>query len=82
MCFMLNKILSSSSFNRVLCRLLVISKPYNANKMFVSRGIPKFTELVCNFIYKFAQVIEPGPYSFIKVCSLLLTHVRDSHEFD
>ena len=45
----LNKL--STSYNSVLHRLLVISKPYSASEMFVSRGIPTFAELLRTSIY-------------------------------
>ena len=36
----------STSYNSVLRRLLGISKPYSASNMYVSRGIPTFSELL------------------------------------
>ena len=50
----------STSYNTcsVLHRLLGICKPYSASKMFVSRGIQTFTELLRTSIYRFAQRIE------------------------
>ena len=42
----------------MLRRLLGISKPYSVSKMFVSRGIPTFAELLRTSIYRFAQRIE------------------------
>ena len=36
----------SKSYNNVLRRLLEICKPYSTSKMFVSRGIPTFAELL------------------------------------
>ena len=38
--------------------LLGICKPYSASKMFVSRGIPTFAELLRTSIYRFVQRIE------------------------
>ena len=38
----------------MLRSLLGICKPYNASKMFVSRGILTFAELLTTSIYRFA----------------------------
>ena len=40
-----------TSYNSALRRLLVISKPYSASQMFVSRGILSFDELLRKSIY-------------------------------
>ena len=48
----------STSYNSVLRRLLGICKLYSASKMFVSRDIRTFAELLRTSIYRFAQRIE------------------------
>ena len=48
----------ATSYNSVLRRLLGICKPYIASKMFVSRDIPTFAELLRTSIDRFVQRIE------------------------
>ena len=48
----------STSHNSLLRRLLGICKAYSASKMFVSRDIPTFAELLRTSIYRFVQRIE------------------------
>ena len=64
----------STSYNSVLRRLLGISKPYSASKMFVSRGFPTFAELLRTSIYRFAQRIE---HSSNCIISAILLHLMD-----
>ena len=47
----------STSYNSMPRRLFGICKPDSASKMFVSRGIPTFAELLHISIYRFAQRI-------------------------
>ena len=47
-----------TSYNSALRRFLVISKPYSASQMFVSRGILSFDELLHKSIYRFVERIE------------------------
>ena len=65
----------STSYNSVLRRLLGISKPYSASKMFVSRGIPTFAELLRTSIYRFAQRIEHSSNRIISATLLPLMHI-------
>ena len=65
----------STSYNCVLRRLLGICKPYNASKMFVSRGIPTFAELLRTFIYRFAQRIEHSSNCIISATLLPLMYI-------
>ena len=65
----------STSYNSVLRRLLGISKPYSASKMFVSRGIPTFAELLRTSIYRFAQRIEHSSNHIISATLLPLMHI-------
>ena len=48
----------STSYKSVLRPLFGIYKPYSDSKMFVSRGIVTFAELLRKSIYSFAQRIE------------------------
>ena len=65
----------STSYNSVLRRLIGISKPYSASKMFVSRGIPTFAELLRTSIYRFAQRIEHSSNRIISATLLPLMHI-------
>ena len=65
----------STSYNSVLRRLLGICKPYSASKMFVSRGIPTFAELLRTSIYRFAQRIEHSSNRIISATLLPLMHI-------
>ena len=62
----------STSYNSVLRRLLGICKLYSASKMFVSRGIPTFAELLRTSIYRFAQRIEHSSNCIISATLLPL----------
>ena len=64
-----------TSYNSVLRRLLGICKPYNASKMFVSRGIPTFAELLRTSIYRFAQRIELSLNCIISATLLPLMYI-------
>ena len=57
-----------TSYNSALHRFLVISKPYSANQMFVSRGILSFDELLRQSIYRFVERIENSTNSIIHAC--------------
>ena len=59
----------------LLRRLLGICKPYSASKMFVSRGIPTFAELLCTSIYRFAQRIEHSSNCIISATLLPLMSI-------
>ena len=48
----------STSYNSALRRLLGICNPYSASKLFVTRCIASFAELLRKSIYRFAQRIE------------------------
>ena len=61
-----------TSYNSVLRRLLGICKPYSASKMFVSRGIPTFAELLRTSIYRFTQRIEHSSNCIISTTLLPL----------
>ena len=65
----------STSYNSVLRRLLGICKPYSASKMFVSRGIPTFAELLRTSIYRFAQRIEHSSNCIISATLLPLMYI-------
>ena len=65
----------STSYNSVPRRLLGICKPYSARKMFVSRGIPTFAELLRTSIYRFAQRIEHSSNCIIGATLLPLMYV-------
>ena len=65
----------STSYNSVPRRLLGISKPYSASKMFVSRGIPTFAELLRTSVYRFAQRIEHSSNRIISATLLPLMHI-------
>ena len=65
----------STSYNSVLCRLLCISKSYNATNMFVSRGIPSFAELLRKSIYRFKKRIELNPNTIITACLSPLIYI-------
>ena len=56
-------------------RLLGICKPYSASKMFVSRGIPTFAELLRTSIYRFAQRIEHSSNCIISATLLPLMYI-------
>ena len=62
----------STSYNSVLRRLLGICKPYSASKMFVSRDIATFVELLRTSIYRFAQRIEHGSNCITCISATLL----------
>ena len=64
-----------TSYNSVLRRLLGIYKPYSASKIFVSRGIPTFAELLRTSIYRFAQRIEHSSNHIISATLLPLMHI-------
>ena len=57
-----------TSYNSALRRFLVISKPYSASQMFVSRGILSFDELLRKSIYRFVERIENSTNSIIHAC--------------
>ena len=65
----------STSFNSVLRRLLGICKPYSASKLFVSRGISTFAELLCTSIYRFAQRIGRSSNCIISATLLALMYI-------
>ena len=65
----------STSYNSVLRRLLGICNPYNASKMFVSRGIPTFAELLRTSIYRFAQRFEHSSNCIISATLLPLMYI-------
>ena len=65
----------STSYNSVLLRLLGICKPYSASKMFVSKGIPTFAELLRTSIYRFAQRIEHSSNCIISATLLPLIYI-------
>ena len=54
-----------TSYNSALRRFLVISKPYSASQMFVSRGILSFDELLRKSIYRFVERIDNSTNSII-----------------
>ena len=54
--------------NSALRRFLVISKPYSASQMFVSRGILSFDELLRKSIYRFVERIDNSTNSIIHAC--------------
>ena len=56
-----------TSYNSVLRVFLVISKPYSASQMFVSRGILSFDELLSKSIYRFVDGIENDTNSNILI---------------
>ena len=60
----------SVSYNSVLRRLLGICKPYSASKMFVSRGIQTFAELLLNLFIGLHDEL-----STVQIV-LLVTHYR------
>ena len=64
----------STSYNSVL-RRLGICKPYSASKLFVSRGIPTFAELLRTSIYRFAQRIEHSSNCIISATLLPLKYI-------
>ena len=68
----------STSYNSVLRRFIGICKPYSANKMFVSRGIPTFAELLRTSIYRFAQRIEHSSNCIISATLLPLMYISSS----
>ena len=57
-----------TSYNSALRRFLMISKPYSASQMFVSRGILSFDELLRKSIYRFVERIENSTNSIIHAC--------------
>ena len=57
-----------TSYNSALRRFLVISKPYSASQMFVSRGILSFDELLRKSIYRFVERIDNSTNSIIHAC--------------
>ncbi len=57
-----------TSYNSVLRRLLVISKPYSASAMFVCRGIPTFDEILRKTVYRFKERIQISNNSIIAGC--------------
>ena len=57
-----------TSYNSALRRFLMISKPYSASQMFVSRGILSFDELLRKSIYRFVERIENSTNSIIHDC--------------
>ena len=57
-----------TSYNGALRRLLPIKKPYSANTMFVTHGIPTFLELLRKCSYNFFQRISLSSYSIITAC--------------
>ena len=57
-----------TSYNSALRRFLMISKPYSASQMFVSRGILSFGELLRKSIYRFVERIENSTNSIIHAC--------------
>ena len=57
-----------TSYNSALRRFLVISKPYSASQMFVSRGILSFDELLRKSFYRFVERIENSTNSIIHAC--------------
>ena len=57
-----------TSYNSALRRFLVISKPYSASQMFVSRGILLFDELLRKSIYRFVERIDNSTNSIIHAC--------------
>ena len=65
----------STSYSSVLGRLLGICKPYSASKMFVSRGIQTFTELLRTSIYRFTQRIEHSSNCIISATLLPLMYI-------
>ena len=65
----------STSYNSVLRRLLCISKPYSATRMFVSRGIPSFAELLRKSIYRFKNRIELSSNSITTACLSSLIYI-------
>ena len=65
----------STSYNSVLRCLLGICKPCCASKMFVSRGILIFAELLRTSIYRFAQRIEHSSNCIISATLLPLMYI-------
>ena len=57
-----------SSYNSVLRRLLCIRIPYSASEMFVSCGIPSFSELLCKCTFDFSERISKNTNSIIEAC--------------
>ena len=57
-----------TSYNSALLRFLVISKPYSASQMFVSRGILSFDDLLRKSISRFVERIENSTNSIIHAC--------------
>ena len=56
-------------------RFLVISKPYSASQMFVSRGILSFDELLRKSIYRFVERIENSTNSITCIHACLSSSV-------
>ena len=67
--------LKKLSTNSVRRRLPGICKPYSASKMFVSRGIPTFAELLRTSIYRLAQRIEHSSNCIISATIIPLMYI-------
>ena len=66
-----------TSYNSALRRFLVISKPYGASQMFVSRGILSFDELLRKSIYRSQSEVRSQKfylniYTYTKLSNIFL----------
>ena len=58
----------TTSYNSALRRILVISKPYSASQMFVSRELLSFDEQLRKSISRFVERIDNSTDSIIHAC--------------